>query len=559
MADVDVVVIGSGAGGLTAAVALARAGKSVLVVEQHYVPGGWCHSFQLGGYRFSPGVHYIGQLGPGGAMRRLFEGLDVAKNFSFFELNPDAYEHCIIGNDRFDYPKGREALASRLKARFPGEARGIDDFLKLTQRVSDELEKLGDGPEGVLGPLTLPFRAPALVRHGLRSFKSVLHARVKDPLLRAILAIQCGDHGLGPTRVPFVQQAAIMGHYFDGSYYPKGGGSAIPKALTRGLLAAKGKLQLRTSVDRILVEKHGRGFRAVGVKLGDGTEIRAKHVISNADPHVTYGKLLSAEHQSGSLKRKLRGTRYSISGISLFLALDVNLRTRGYDSGNYWATEPVSADQVYSTMASPEAIERQTPVGTFVSVSSLKDPTGHSHHDHSTIEAFTFVPYSPFAKFQGASPEDRKEGYDSLKRQLIAQMIRGVERVIPDASKHVVFADIGTPLTNDFYCRATEGNLYGTEKTLRQLGPWAFPVRTELEGLLMCGSSTLGHGVMGAASSGLVAAAAAMECRPAELLGKPTGEFKMYSAEDPSTWPSAWRERSRSSEAHPEREIQAVV
>ena len=123
MADVDAVVIGSGAGGLAAAVALARAGKKVIVFEQHYVPGGWCHSFQRGGYRFSPGVHYVGKLEAGGRLREVYEGLGVAGDVEFCELNADGYDHVLIGGDRFDIPKGRERFAGRLKRRFPGEAR----------------------------------------------------------------------------------------------------------------------------------------------------------------------------------------------------------------------------------------------------------------------------------------------------------------------------------------------------------------------------------------------------------------------------------------------------
>ena len=83
----DAIIIGSGAGGLTAAVALAQVGKKVLVLEQHDRPGGWTHSFTLNGYRFSPGVHYIGDLHEGGHFRNIYEELGVSQDLTFCELN----------------------------------------------------------------------------------------------------------------------------------------------------------------------------------------------------------------------------------------------------------------------------------------------------------------------------------------------------------------------------------------------------------------------------------------------------------------------------------------
>src|SRR5512139_1744891 len=138
--DFDTIVIGSGAGGLAAAVALANAGQKVLVVEQHYVAGGWCHSFTLQGYRFSPGVHYIGGMQRGGPMQSILRGLGVSGDLAFCELNPDGLDHVIVGDERFDIPRGREAYIERLKQRFPADAQGIDRLFAAIRRLMDQVK-----------------------------------------------------------------------------------------------------------------------------------------------------------------------------------------------------------------------------------------------------------------------------------------------------------------------------------------------------------------------------------------------------------------------------------
>ena len=544
MYDCDTVVVGSGAGGLTAGLALARAGQSVVVLEQHYLPGGWCHSFGLGGYRYSPGVHYLGALQEGGGLRRVWEGLGLGGDLTMLELNPDSYDQVRIGDRRFDWAAGRARRRSVLAGQLPESAAGIHGLF-------DDLESLGDGTgrlvaaQGPWDALRTLGERPALLRWGLRPFSHLLRHHLTDPLARAVLSVQCGDTGLGPGRLPSALHAAILRHYEEGAWYPLGGGGSIPKAYSRALKQAGSALKVKTSVEEIRTEPDpAGGRRAIGVRTADGQTLRARHVISNADPQVTFGALLAPSAVPPAIRKKLDRTRWSTTAVSLFFAAEIDPAAYGLDSGNLWYLDHPDIDLVAPTPADLRMDAVASFPAFFLTVTSAKDRTKVKGGVH-TLEAFAMLPYRPFAPWAGTATGERPAAYAALKAHLQAAMIRSVAKVIPDIAERLVFAELGTPLTNRFYCRSTQGSLYGTEKTLMQLGPFGFGVDVPgIRGLKLCGASTLSHGVAGAVMSGLVAAGQVAECAPDDLLARQGPSIQLLPADRPEVWPAPLRRKA---------------
>ncbi|MCX6204796.1 MAG: NAD(P)/FAD-dependent oxidoreductase [Bacteroidetes bacterium] len=537
MNEFDTIIIGSGAGGLTAALCLARAGQKVAVLEQHSVPGGWCHSFYIDGHRFSPGVHYIGLMDKGSSTSKLYEGLGIANDLVFFRMNPKAYEHCWIGDNHIDLPANSDKLFETLAKKFPKEKKGLRKYLDLIENVSEQLYLIPK-MNGFWDNITIPYRTRHLGKYALFSLKKVIGWHIKDPLLQKVLNIQCGDHGLPPSKASFPLHCALMAHYFQGGFYPMGGGAAIVKAMTKTIKKNGGLIRTGASVKRILIEKQEKNQKssAVGVELENGDILRAKRIISNTDPTTTF-KMVGTENISKKLQEKLHNTRYSVTSLMFFITVDMDVRQAGLDSGNIWIMPDCEMNDLHEDLTECDSSNNEGFGSLFISCSTLKDPSSYNGRHH-TLEIVTFIDYDTFiSKIKNG--DQNSEEYLKFKGRLCDKIVVNLENIIPGLKNHIVQIQLGTPLTNEHYIKSTKGNVYGTEKGFYQTGPFSFNAKTEIENLYMCGASIMAHGIAGASYSGLKTAALILNCKEEDLIKTDdTQNVRIYEAEDNTNWPT---------------------
>lgn len=512
--NLDTIVIGSGVGGLSAALCLARAGQKVLIIEQHKLPGGWCQSFKLNGFRFSPGLHYVGGLNKGGSLYKLYKGLGLANDLVFYRMNPKAYEHAIIDGEQFDFPDDFNMLVQSLSERFPHEKEGIQKYLKLVQTVGREIQvfsKLDTWGE----KLANLWKVRHLALYHWRTVKSVCNKYIKDPVLRKVINIQYGDHGLPPGKASFLIHCGVMDHYFHGGFYPRGGAGAIVKASLRAFKKQGGEIITGQNVQRILLDEIKRDT-AIGVELASGEKIFAKQVLSNADPEKTFKDMVGVENISEKLRAKLGKTTYSTSSLILFLAVDMDVRKAGLDTGNMWIIngKDKDEDQIFEELLAENLEEETAFPQLFVSCTTLKDPA-HFDGKHHTLEVIAFSDYERFKPFE--NKRNSKE-YLELKEKISNKFTASLEEIIPGISKHIVMKELGTPLSNEFFVNSTQGNVYGTAKNTSQVGLGAYTPETEIKNLYLCGASITAHGISGASYSGVETAARILKCKSTDLL-----------------------------------------
>ncbi|KAB0403037.1 hypothetical protein E2I00_018771, partial [Balaenoptera physalus] len=539
---------GSGFGGLAAAAILTKAGKRVLVLEQHTKAGGCCHTFGQDGLEFDTGIHYIGRMQEGSFGRfildQITEGqLDWAPTASPFDIM------VLEGpNGRKEFPmySGEKAYIQGLKEKFPQEEAAIDKYIRLVKVVSR-----GVIHAILLKILPLPM-VQALNKYGLLTrFSPFLHASTQSlaevlrelpasPELQAVLSYIFPTYGVTASHTTFAMHALLVDHYIKGAFYPRGGSSEIAFHTIPVIQRAGGAVLTRAPVQSILLDSAGK---ACGVTVKEGQElvnIYCPIVISNAGLFNTYEYLLPEKaRRLPGVKRQLGMVRPGLSMFSVFICLQGTKKDLGLPSTNYYIyfdTDMDTAMEHYLSLPADKAVEH-IPV-LFIAFPSAKDPTSFVEAALSVIlklfpqlegKVGGQTPVAgaslPFLWGRGTRPglTELQEGIGSPCRQAAragAGKEVGVSQgptptlQLPLLPPQVDSVTGGSPLTSQFYLAAPRGACYGADHDLGRLHPGAMAsmrAQSPIPNLYLTGQDVFTCGLMGALQGALLCSSAILK------------------------------------------------
>ena len=494
----DAIVIGSGIGGLTAAAALAKCGRRVLVLEQHTQLGGLTQTFKRNQYTFATGLHYIGgvgdALGADGQFGRMLKWLTGGR----LEFASMGSPYDVIRLPGFEFPieAPQSAYGARLKSVFPGEVAAIDAYFAACANAQRAVVALM-AAKAMPGPIAAMMRwiYAGRVRRALGSSVADAVRNFRDARLAAVLAARWGDYGLSPSQAPFALHALVTGSYASGAYYPVGGPAQFARVLAETIRAVGGELRTRAMVSEIRVHDG----RVAGVRLQSGESIVASLVVSAAGAHNTVAAL--AADVAPDWRAAVQSLKSGMSYVSLYLGFNGDIRAHGATSANVWVYETNDIGRLWERPMDDDA------PGIFVSFPSLKDPA-HGDPARHTAEVVAFCAWDTFAPWADSSFGHRPEEYEATKAWIAAQLLAQFERHFPRLAPLVDFHELSTPLSQNAFVHADHGAAYGLEMSSERMGSRVLNVRTPVRGLLLAGQDVTGPGIQGAFMGGFMAGAA---------------------------------------------------
>ena len=515
-ADYDVIVIGSGIGGLCSAALLSQMGKKVLVLEQHYTAGGFTHAYEREGYEWDVGVHYIGDMGRKSQGRGLFDYISGGQ-LKWAEMDP-VYDRIILGDEHFDFVAGKENFKNSLKQQFPDDTVAIDQYVDLVTTTTKYMAAVSQTkamprPLAKLMSLSSKNKFPD---YALDSSYNVLKGLTDNEKLIAVLCGQWGDHGCPPKESVFLMHALIAGHYFNGGFYPVGGASKIAETIIPQIQVSGGDVLTYADVQEILIVDD----RAVGVEMVDGHCLYADYIISNAGVVNTFTKLLPAAiSDKFGYRDRVQSLATSMSHGGMYIGLRGTADELQLPKTNLW----IYLDQHHDENVAALRKDPSAPLPlVYVSFPSAKDPDFQRRHPgRSTIEIVIGpCDFEQYRQWADKTWGKRGDDYEALKADLSERMLAALYKQLPHLQGKIDYSEVSTPLSTNHFCRYKQGEAYGLAHTKARFEQeWLTP-KTRVKGLYLTGQDLISCGVVGALMAGMVTAMSVVGLRGAGTLMK---------------------------------------
>ncbi len=496
----DVIVVGAGGGGLSAASQLARAGKKALLIEQHYRVGGYMTNFSRGDFRFEISLHAMENLNPGEMNTKMFKQLGIYDKLKPVKLDP-LYSVIYPGLE-MAIPADSKEYIKLLSEKFPEEKEGLEDFYATVKRIHTAIDitmrfSRGEYLDGFWEFIKQPWVFGTFMMNLDCTTQGFLEKFFKDELLIGVIAALGCFLGDEPDRISGIVFAIMWGGYHEGGYYHFIGGSqSITDALEAVYKENGGELLLSTRVTKILIEDG----KAVGVKTKDGKTFKSRYVISNVNAPDTFFTLIGEEHLPEDYAKNLKEMTYTPGTFTLYIGTKKDFSK--YFPGN---------SHSLNIYVSGNLAENYKPILTgdldnvpFGIVNYTKFDKTTAPEGKNVLVCVTFMPYD---WNNGWMENESPEAYKKFKEKAARMFLKRIEKYMPGLSSNIEVMEIATPRTNMHYTSNPLGSIMGWSNTVDQAMMNRLPQETPIDNLILSGAWTFpGSGQSAVLMSGASAA-----------------------------------------------------
>ncbi|MBS1686790.1 MAG: NAD(P)/FAD-dependent oxidoreductase [Bacteroidetes bacterium] len=478
----DVVIVGSGLGGLLCGAILAKENLRVCILEKNEQIGGALQTFREGGQTHDTGIHYIGGLDKGQNLYQIFHYLGLMDRLELTRLDSDGFDNILFAGDDQVYPHGMgwDSFVERLSALFPAERDALLKYKEAVLKACGAFALYSLSPEEQYDDMELL----AL------SAEEMIASITADAKLRAVLAgsnmLYAGVAGL----TPWYTHALIINHYVESSWRCTKGGDQIARLLAREIKAHGGEIHTKTEVIAI----HQEEAKAIYAETSTGEKIYADRFISNVHPAVTLD-MIDGSALRPIYKERIKNLPNSVSAFVINAVMKAE--TTLYQNKNYYF---FADDKVWDTTTSDERWPRT--YGLFEAV-----PRHGTHLEALSI--MTYMEWSEVEKWSNTEHTtlhevSRGADYEAFKKEKGGLLLARVAERFPDLVKNIESWSASTPLTWRDYIASPGGSIYGIAKDYHDPLRTMISPNTKIRNLYMTGQNIKLHGVLGVALTALV-------------------------------------------------------
>ncbi|MDD3876138.1 MAG: NAD(P)-binding protein [Bacteroidales bacterium] len=480
----DIVIVGSGLGGLLCGYLLSKEGKKVLVLEKNHQLGGCLQSFTRQNCVFDTGMHYVGSMNEGQILWRFFKYFDLLGKVKLRKLDEDVFDLIHIAGDEYKYAQGYDNFISTMLQYFPDEENGLNKYINKFKEIRSAISSfIGESDDEQNMPTMKYFEENAF-----DFIKSV----TSNPRLQDVLAATNPLYFGTSEKTPLYVHAVINNSLLESAWRFVDGGGQIADALAQSIKSQGGDVRKNANVNRFVMNNSDTLVEAV--ELDNGERIFGHQFISNIHPVKTFEIIDSKLIRKAYLKR-INNIEQTMSVFSMYIVLKEN--SFKYFNYNYYHFENpnVWGADIYSKYKWPSGYMLYTPASSNTGTYA------------ESVNVITYMSYEELKQWDNTTIEKRGQSYKDFKTQKAELLLDLIEKRFPGFRTHIKKYYTSTPLTYRDYTSTLNGSVYGNMRDCNNALKTMVSPKTRIPNLYLTGQNINLHGVLGVSMGAFITCA----------------------------------------------------